>query len=617
VCDEHHSHLKNNGEQTQNMMKMTINWLRQLDSKKIYILSLVVGLFSGLGAALFYLLLSQSTHFVYDMVLRIPLPEEGSHLPALLPIGEERKWLFFFIPALGGLLVGLLAYYVAPEASGTGTESFLDAFHNKGGLIRKRVSIIKAFATLITLSSGGSAGKEGPTAQIGAGIGSLVSQAIGAGARARRTLLLAGTAGGLGAIFRAPLGGALTAVEVLYKEDFESDALIPCILSSVVAYTIFGALIGFEHIFQVHVSPLHSPTQWFFFIVLGLICFGVGAVFVTFFHGCHDKFFSKLKIKPYLVPALGGLLVGIIGFFKPEVTGASLGAIQQALNGNISDGWNVISVFAILAILKIIATSFTISSGGSGGVFGPSLFIGGMLGGMVGAFGHHYYPVLIPNIAPFVIVGMGAFFAGVANAPIASVIMVSELTGGYELLPPLLIVSAISIIFSHKFSIYKNQVKNKFHSRAHLWEVNPNLLSRFTVAQLCKGKFSRHGVIPPDISYSEIVKLQARQHSSDFIVEGKSGELAGIVSFKNHDLWEEEIPSKTHLIAHDLLVKNINTVKLSDDLYSALEKLSQTEYDKIPIVEKVNAQIRILGVLRERDIMKFYHQAFQEVAKTH
>lgn len=595
-----------------------MNWFRQLDSKKIYLLSLFVGLLSGLGATLFYLLLSWSTHFIYDVVLRISLPQEGSHLAILLPIVTERRWLFLLIPALGGLLVGLLCYWLAPEAAGTGTESFLDTFHNKGGLVRKRVSIIKAFATLITLSSGGSAGKEGPTAQIGAAIGSLISQGIGAGARASRTLLLAGTAGGLGAIFRAPLGGALTAVEVLYQEDFESDALIPCILSSVVAYTVFGSLIGFDHIFQVRVdSVLHSPVQWLFFILLGLICFGIGALFVTFFHGCHDKFFSRLKIRPYLVPALGGLLVGIIGFFKPEVTGASLGMIQQALNGSISDGWNAISVFATLAILKIIATSFTISSGGSGGVFGPSLFIGGMLGGMVGAFGHHYYPVLIPDIAPFVIVGMGAFFAGVANAPIAAVVMVSEMTGGYELLPPLLIVSAISIIFSHKFSIYKNQVKNRFHSRAHLWEVNPNLLSRFTVAHLFSGKYPRHGVIPSNTSYLEIVKLQARQHSSDFIVEGNAGELVGIVSFKNHDLWEEDIPTKAHLTAHDLLVKNINTVNPTDNLYTALEKLSQTEYDKIPIVEKVNSKICVLGTLRERDIMKFYHQAFLEVAEHH
>lgn len=422
----------------------------------------------------FFYCLSAAAHFTYEWLAHIPILPPGGEKHFFEPVlGEPRRWIFFFMPAMGGLLAGFLVYKFAPESEGTGTEGFLDAFHNKGGVVRPIVPLIKSLATILTLGGGGSAGKEGPVAQIGSGLGSILGGWLKMGPRARRTLLLAGAAGGLGAIFRAPLGGALTAMEVLYKEDFETDALIPCVVSSVMAYTIFCSFLGFGHIFTLaEIAVFHHPMQLVFYLLLGFLCSGMGVLFVKFFHGTREKFFARLPIPKYFIPMLGGLLVGTLGFFYPQITGASLGFIQQALNGELGTDWQTAAkLFFVLALLKIAATSFTISSGGSGGVFGPSLFIGAMLGGLVGTLGHHFFPQWVPQAAPFVVVGMASFFAGVANAPIASIVMVSELTGGYELLPPLMIVATVALIFSGRPSIYKNQVQNRFHSKAHRWDM--------------------------------------------------------------------------------------------------------------------------------------------------
>ncbi|MBW2397567.1 MAG: chloride channel protein [Deltaproteobacteria bacterium] len=421
---------------------LELGWLRKhltsINPRTIYLYSVVIGVLSGLGALAFNELLHAATEITMHGWARVVLPEptgEASNLP--IPDGPPRRWVLFFLPVVGGLISGLLVKTFAPEAEGTGTDGYIDAFHNKAGSMRRRVPWVKSLATLATLSSGGSAGKEGPIAQIGAGIGSALGRTLKVGARARRTMMVAGAAGGLGAIFRAPLGGALTAVEVLYKEDLETDALTPAILSSVTAYTVFCSVNGFDHVFSYVGESFHTPIRLLFYMVLGLVCSGAGFLYVNFLHGSKRVFFDRLPINKYLIPPLGGLLVGTIGLAYPQAMGQGFGYVQQLILGQPIDGIQAtVGFLATLAVLKIVTTSFTISSGGSGGVFAPSLFIGALLGGCVGTLSQQYFPALVPDVAPFVVVGMGAFFAGVANAPIASLMMVCELTGAYELLPP-------------------------------------------------------------------------------------------------------------------------------------------------------------------------------------
>jgi CIC family chloride channel protein len=580
-----------------------------VNPRTIYLYSVIIGLLSGLGAIVFNELLHAAIEITMESWARLPLPPLHGEGGQAIPAGPPRRWLLVVLPVVGGLISGLLVKVFAPEAGGTGTDDYIDAFHNKAGSMRRRVPLVKSLATLATISSGGSAGKEGPIAQIGAGFGSAVGRYLKMGARARRTMMVAGAAGGLGAIFRAPLGGALTAVEVLYKEDLETDALMPAILSSVTAYTLFCSVNGFDHVFSYEGESFHTPVQLLFYAVLGLACSGAGYLFVHFLHGSKRAFFDRLPINKYLIPPIGGLLVGIVGFTYPQVMGQGFGYMQQLiLDQPIGGVEATVGFLAALAVLKIATTSFTISSGGSGGVFAPSLFIGAMLGGCVGSLSHQFFPTIVPDVTPFVVVGMGAFFAGVANAPIASLMMVCELTGAYELLPPLMVVAIIALVTSRRWSIYTAQVESKFSSKAHLWEMNPNILKRVTIGDAMRGVYNRSGIISPDLPLGQVDSIASEAGESDLLLENDRGELCGLISLSDLGDREELQHLGSLVLALDLV--NRRTVFLSpgDNLIRALEFFGEQEFNKLPIVETTDGHNKLLGHVWYRDIIAFYQR---------
>jgi CIC family chloride channel protein len=581
-----------------------------INPRTIYLYSIVIGLLSGLGALAFNELLHAAIDITMGSWARLSLPPmQGEAHDRAMSVEPTRRWMLLLLPVAGGLISGLLVKTFAPEAEGTGTDGYIDAFHNKAGSMRRRVPWVKSLATLATISSGGSAGKEGPIAQIGAGIGSAVGRYLKMGARARRTMMVAGAAGGLGAIFRAPLGGALTAVEVLYKEDLETDALMPAILSSVTAYTLFCSVKGFEHVFSYGGEAFHSPVQLLFYAVLGLACSGGGYLFVNFLHGSKRVFFNRLPLNKYLIPPIGGLLVGIVGFAYPQAMGQGFGYVQQLIAGQPIGGIEAtVGFLAALALLKIVTTSFTISSGGSGGVFAPSLFIGAMLGGSVGSLSHQFFPALVPDITPFVVVGMGAFFAGVANAPIASLMMVCELTGAYELLPPLMVVALVTLVTSRRWSIYTTQVDNKFSTKAHLWEMNPNILKRVTISDAMRGVYDRSAIISPNMPLANLESFVSETGESDLLLENDRGELCGLVSMS--DLGDREDLEQLGSLVLALDLVNRRTIFLSpdDNLIRALEFFGEREFSKLPIVETVDGHDKLLGHVNYQDIIRFYQR---------
>ena len=579
-----------------------------VNTRTIYLYSIGIGLLSGLLAVVFDFVLEGASYWTMTVWAHLSVPQPAGD-PVAWPaaIGEPNRLLLALLPILGGFIAGFLVKTFAPEAEGTGTDSYIDAFHNKNGMMRGRVPLVKSLATIATLASGGSAGKEGPVAQIGAGIGSAFGGIIPMGARARRTLMVAGAAAGLGAIFRAPLGGALTAVEVLYKEDLETDALTPAILGSVTAYTVFCSFEGFNHIFTFEHEIFHSPIELVFYAILGLVCSGAGYLYIRFLHGSKKYFFDRLPISGYLLPPIGGLLVGAIGYWRPEVIGQGLGYVQQLISGESVGGIQAsVSALALLAGLKILTTSFTISSGGSGGVFAPSLFIGAMLGGSVGTLSHQLFPELVPEVGPFVVVGMGAFFAGVANAPIASLMMVCELTGAYELLPPLMVVATVALVTSRRWSIYTNQVDNKFFSRAHLWEMNPNVLKSMTVGEMTRGIYDRFAIVSNNTPLFEVESIAREHGETDMVLQNQEGELAGLVSLRDLESNEELSDIGNFVLAHDLVNRQTVYLTPDDNLISALEFFSDREFDKIPIVRILSGHPKLLGHIRYSDILNFY-----------
>ena len=295
-------------------------WLAVLDRMQKHrtvrwgVYSVSIGFASGLMACLIFFLLEWTTFFCMELLAGCSgTKPAGEHLVPLVSQTPFRPWVLFLLPALGGILSGVIVYTWAPEAEGHGTDAFIDAFHNKNGYIRTRVPYVKGLASVITIATGGSAGREGPIAQVGAGIGSWVGRVFHLDARERRLMLLAGCAAGLGAIFRAPLGGALTSIEVLYREDFEAEGIILSIISSVVGYAIFSTIFGYEPVFQTDPVRFSNALELFFYAALALVCVPFGYAYVKIFYGLRDFFFRKLPLRRIVVPAIGGLLTGLVG----------------------------------------------------------------------------------------------------------------------------------------------------------------------------------------------------------------------------------------------------------------------------------------------------------------
>lgn len=589
-----------------------------IENRPIYVYSLIIGVLSGLVAIVFEFMLHHATGFLFTQVgqreLAHPYGELQRGMFHYHASGEAVNWYFVILPALGGLVSGWIVYKFSPESAGAGTDAMIDAFHNKVGKIKANVPFIKGITTIITLASGGSAGKEGPVAQIGAGLGSAFASRLGIGVRARRTLLLAGTAGGLGAIFQAPIGAALTAVEVLYHEDIESDSLIPCVISSVTAYAIFGSVFGFSHVFYLpELNNVHFIfSELAIFMMMGVACCLMGYLYVKIFYGMRNKVFSRLNVPTYVKPAIGGLLVGCLGFFIPEILGSGFGYIQKIIEEPIRNpSWALFFTFMLIAFFKIIATSFTVSSGGSGGVFAPSLFIGSMIGAAFGVIAFMFFPEHIKSpFGAFVVIGMSSFFAGVAHAPIASVIMISELTGGYELLAPLMFISVLVIIFSQKWSIYENQVKNKFFSKAHVGDMTVDVLQNIKVSSL--GSYRQVGVTSSHMLFHAGEAFGQKIHASDLVLVDHDDVFAGMVSLRDVHFDSTDLFVANLVTLEDIMTPNVPYLNPDNNLHEALEILMSSEFDKVPVLRKdEDGDGHVLGYLLYSDILEKYHEIVQ------
>lgn len=568
------------------------------------ILSASVGLVAGLGALAFYFAANAVEHLFLGELAGFHPPPEGASLAAMGThvidsLHMNHRWFLFLIPVIGGLVSGFLVFKYAPEAEGHGTDAAIDAFHNKGGHIRARVPIIKGIASIATIGTGGSAGREGPIAQIGAGFGSFLATRLGLDASDRRLLLLAGMAGGIGATFRAPLGGALFAVEVLYRDpEFEHEGLIPCIISSIVAYSMFGAVTGWKPLLTTPDFTFEHPPELILYLLLGVICASIGRLYVKSFYGMRDRF-VKLPIPPILKPALGGLLLGLLAMVVPQVLGSGYGMVQAALYGKVA-----LWIMLIVALAKIVATGLTISSGGSGGVFAPSLVIGAMLGGAFGATAEILVPALVQDPRTYVLIGMAGFFAGVSNTPIATLIMVSELTGNYALLAPLMLVCVVAMIVFRRNSIYEKQVAGRIDSPAHLGDFVIDVLEGVTVADL-EGHGHRPTLIPEHLSLPEILERISSAEGAYYPVVDDKRKLTGIFSVNDiRRILAEEIPPSL-VLARDIAVSDVITISRDEVLTEVLRKLTSKGLEEIPVVD-VSDPREVLFMLSRRSVLARY-----------
>ncbi len=426
--------------------------------------AVLLGLVGGLSAQLFVFLLGVSEHFFMGWLAAYTppgLPEEGGVLKQV--IGSHGLWLIPVATTLGGLISGILVYSTAPEAEGHGTDNAVKAYHRAGGFIRARIPFIKMIASAITIGSGGAAGREGPTALISAGFSSIYSDFMHRTEEERRILLLAGMAAGLSAIFRSPIGCAVFAVEVLYRDmEYESSALIYTMLASVVAYVVNGLFVGWKPLFQIppNLTVIHYQ-DYGRYLVLGVVSGVAASMIPAVFYGIRDAFHA-LPIPPHFKPAIGGLGVGIMALFLPQVLGGGYGWMQEVIDGRLTGYFLFVLVGA-----KLLAFSLTVSSGGSGGIFAPCLFLGAMVGGGVAhLFGQ--------PAASFAVIGLASVFGAAARVPFATMLMVAEMTGGFQLLPAAALAVTVSYVCQEALtarlkykSLYEAQVPSRIYSPAH------------------------------------------------------------------------------------------------------------------------------------------------------
>jgi chloride channel protein, CIC family len=589
-------------------------------SGELVVLSAAVGAAAGLVAFLFVKGLTFASRILQQGVMHYSPPGAGVHAAGATVELDVVWWAVLLLPTIGGLLSGFLVFTFAPEAEGHGSDAMVRSFHRLRGKIRGRVPFIKGVASILTIATGGSAGREGPIAQVGAGVGAGLADLLHLSDDQRRYLMLAGAAGGISAVFQSPLGAALFVCEVLYSSAaLETSALLFSTISAVSAYTVFTALHGAGHeIIAAQALKFHGFAELPFYAIFSVLCAIVGYVYVKAFYGLRDHFFHKLPIPRAFKPAIGGLLLGVLvlavripgGFDTglPHVLAGGYGWIQQALDGDLDVWW----MLAILAIAKIVATSLTISSGGSGGVFAPSLYIGAMLGGAYGIVCHYFFPEQVPQPEVFVLVGMGGFFAGVAKVPLTAVVMVSEMTGSFGLLVPLMFVSVLtSALLSRRVSLYEEQVGSLIDSPAHQGDFLIDVLANLRVRQVFDAK--RQAVtIPESAPLTEIIRTLSQADSNYFPVVDAKGHLVGIFSLSDLRGVLAGHASGSLVRAADIATTPVLTVNPDDDLHTALQRFTIKNIDEIPIVAETEPH-RLLGMLRRKDLIAAYHDEIERL----
>ncbi|MFH2093967.1 MAG: chloride channel protein [Pseudomonadota bacterium] len=567
----------------------------------------LIGIIAGSGAIVFHYLCAMGMHYFLDLIAGYrPESPAGEHL--LLPHTQTlfNRWILLFLPAAGGLISGWIVYTFAPEAEGHGTDAAIDAYHHKDGLIRGRIPFIKTIASAITLTTGGSGGREGPIAQIGAGFGSFLATRFKLSARERRIMMAAGIGAGVGSIFRAPLAGALFAAEVLYRDpDFESEVIIPAGISSVVAYCTFCLAFGWGSLFDSPGFKFQNPLELGPYLVLSVVLVLTAILYIKTFYGVISVF-KKLKVPNHIKPAIGGLITGIIGFFLPYTLAFGYGIAQQAIFNQVE-----IKILILLAFGKILTTSFSIGSGGSGGVFGPSIVIGGAMGGAVGKLFHMIIPTVVTNPGSFVIVGMAGFFAAASNTPISTIIFISEMTNSYHLLLPSLLVCSICYLLSQKWTIFENQVKSRIDSPAHAGEFMMDILQTIKVQDLSY-RIKDVQCVNEDMPFVDFKKIFSSTKQHYFPVINKHGEFTGIFSLNDIREVIFTLHIETLVVMKDIMITSLIITTPSEDLNTVLLKLTQKNIDALPVVSENNSR-QLIGLIYRRDIIAHYNQHVNKI----
>ncbi len=556
------------------------------DSAVMLTMAAVVGVGAGLGTALFIYLIDlfRGLFTITGADLFFFL---GSYYPILLPV-------------LGGLLVGPLIYYLAPEAKGHGVPEVMQAMETKGGRIRPRVILVKTVASALTIATGGSVGREGPIVQIGAAFGSTVGQRFHLNQQRILTLVASGSAAGIAATFNAPIAGVMFALEVLLGE-YTVQAFSVMVFAAVSASTTSRMFLGENPAFVVPEYSLVSAWELILYLVLGVVAALGAGLFVRVLYFSEDVF-DHWRFPPQLKPAVGGLLLGLLGFYVPYILGTGFPAIEDTMSGGLG-----LSLLLVLVLAKILATSLTLGSGFSGGVFAPALFIGAVLGGSYGKVVHDLFPTLTATSGAYAMVGMAAFFAAAARAPITAIIILFEMTLDYNIMLPLMVSTVVAtVVAAHAEpeSIYTL----KLTQRGIAFTGRPGGLGPMGGLQVGKVMTPKSATLstPLYTPLSELTRVFQETGHHGLPVVDEEGDLVGMVTIG--DLEQALLTADPASTVADIYTSDIMTAFPDESVERVIKRAGGLDIGRIPVVQRDNPR-KIAGILRRGDIIRAYGEA--------
>ncbi len=569
-------------------LDQTLGRTRVSDFTYMIILAVIVGLVGGFGAIVFRLMIR------FFQVLFFGLG------PDFLTLLTGLPWYHKILaPAAGGALVGPIVYFLAREAKGHGVPEVIAAVATEGSVIRPRVVLVKILASAICIGSGGSVGREGPIVQIGSAMGSSMGQFLRLSSARLRTLVGCGAAAGIAATFNAPIAGPLFALEIIVG-DFGLTSFSPIVISSVTATYISRLYLGNHPAFSIPAYSLVSAWEIPMYAVLGLIAGLVALLFIVSLYWMEDRF-EALPFPEYLKPILGGLILGALAIWFPHVFGVGYETISLSLMGKFS-----LLFLLALGLAKIFATSLTLGSGGSGGIFAPSLFIGAMIGGLFGSIVHSLFPEITASSGAYALVGMGAIVAAATHAPITAIVIIFEMTGDYLAILPLMASCIISVLITTSLkdeSIYTLKLIRRGQHITRLREVS--ILRSLLVKDVMREDVL---TIPKDMPFRELLDRALNSEYSYFPVVESRGELSGIFSLSDlfHALRKPEV-QRDGMVAADLGTTRVLTVTPLDDLDKVLERFGRINVEELPVVSS-EADGKVIGRVSMHDLMEAYRR---------
>jgi H+/Cl- antiporter ClcA len=574
-------------------------WIRSASYLQRWIvLGVTIGAIAGLGAVVFYEALRLCTHFFLEVLAgyTVPTPAAEGHVAG--SAHAARPWALPLVAGTGALLGAVLVYRFAPEAEGHGTDAAISAVHHNPKGVRFRAVIVKIVASALTVGSGGSGGREGPTGQISAGFGSLLTRVLELDPADGRIAVATGIGSGIGAIFGAPLGGAVLAAEILYRDDFDPAALLPCFIASSVSYAIFGSFEGFGPLFgYVGSYRFGDPAQLGWFALIGILGGLIGLLYAKGFYGIARLSAAVPRLPKWIKPAIGGLMVGAIGIAIPEVLGTGYGWIQKSLGPELLGIplWIVL----IVPFARILATGLSIGSGGSGGIFGPGMVIGAFMGAAVWRLFEPIAPSMGHDPSPYVIVGMMCCFGSISRAPLAVMLMVAEMTASLSILTPALIGVGLAWLIVHHFddTIYRSQIRSRSDTEARRLTAGLPLLATIPTAHaMAEARL----VLPSSKSVVDAVGLMEVAGVGGAPVVDAAGRFEGTVALAELS----EAPDQAIRVG-DLADAGAPAIVLGSHLDTALESITSVHMSWVSVLDDDR---RVVGVLSISDLVASYRR---------